>query len=423
MGYMSDKFIIQGQAKLEGVINISGAKNSAGPILAATLLTKESCIVDNLPLVKDILNSIEILKSMGAEVEWLGEKKIRITAANVSPEKIAISLIGKSRVSVLLIGALLARFNEFKFTPPGGDRIGLRPITTHLDALGKLGAKVTRENSDYCFDGSNLKGEKIILKEFSVTATETLMIAAAGINGITVIKSAAAEPHVRALGEMLIKMGAEISGLGTHTITIKGSENLKGGEFSVLSDHIEAGTYFAIGAITPGTLELRNIISNDLDIFLEKMKDLNVRFEIGKDSLRVHYSPDLKPARIQTLPWPGFTTDVLPLIVPLLTQAQGKSLIHDPLYENRLSYVQELRKMGADIEIVDPHRAIVFGKTDLTGIEISSWDIRAGASLVVAGLIAKGETVVKDAYQIDRGYERMDQKLQNVGAKIKRVTE
>ena len=166
MGYMSDKFIIQGQAKLEGVINISGAKNSAGPILAATLLTKESCIVDNLPLVKDILNSIEILKSMGAEVEWLGEKKIRITAANVSPEKIAISLIGKSRVSVLLIGALLARFNEFKFTPPGGDRIGLRPITTHLDALGKLGAKVTRENSDYCFDGSNLKGEKIILKEF-----------------------------------------------------------------------------------------------------------------------------------------------------------------------------------------------------------------------------------------------------------------
>jgi len=419
----AESFVIQGQKSLDGVVEVSGAKNSAGPLLAASLLTEQACVIDNLPLVKDVFGQIEILKSMGVEIEWLGERKIKIRAGKgVSPEKIALSLIGKSRVSVLLIGALIARFDEFKFAPPGGDKIGLRPITTHIEALEKLGARVEKQNEFYHFSGQGLRGGEIVLKEFSVTATETLMMAAAGTEGRTVIKCAAAEPHVRHLGEMLNKMGAKIKGLGTHTLEIEGKKNLKGVEHNVLSGHIEAETFFIIGAMTPGAIEIKNIVMSDLDIFLAKMDEVGVLFEKGDNSLKVEFSPKLRSARFQSLPWPGFPTDILPIVVPLLTQAQGKSLIHDPLYENRLNYVHELRKMGADIEIVDPHRALIFGPTPLSGIEISSWDIRAGAALVVAGLMAQGKTIVKNAYQIDRGYEKMDEKLRKLGAEIKRVS-
>lgn len=404
------------------MVNISGAKNSAGPILAAALLSKQASIIDNLPLIEDIFNLIEILESMGVEIEWLGDKKIKIQVGkDFSPQRIALSLIGKSRVSVLLIGALLVRFEQFKFARPGGDKIGLRPITTHLEALKKLGVRVSRKNDFYCFDSQDLRGGEVVLREFSVTATETLMMAAAGTKGKTIIKGAATEPHVRHLGEMLNKMGARIKGLGNHILEIEGTNELNGVEHDVLSDHIEAETYFVIGAVTPGMVEIRNIVLEDLWNFLAKMEEIGVRFEKGEDWLRVDYSPELKPTRFQSLPWPGFPTDILPIVVPLMTQAQGKTLIHDPLYENRLNYVHELRKMGADIEIVDPHRALIFGKTPLRGIEISSWDIRAGASLVVAGLMAEGETVINNIYQIDRGYEKMEEKLMAIGAEIKRI--
>lgn len=405
---------------MEGEVGISGAKNSAGPVLAATLLTEETCRIGNLPRVEDVFNLLAIMESLGAEVEWTGEHEVRIKAEDLNPEEMDLSLVGKSRVSVLLIAPLLIRCGDFRFAPVGGDKIGVRPITTHLKALEKLGLEVEKREGRYRFDGTRLSSDKVVLREFSVTASEVLMTAAAGLPGTTVIKTAAAEPHVRHLGEMLREMGAEVRGAGTHEVKIKGKKDLGGVEFEVLSDHVEAATFFLAAALTPGQVKLRDVNLSDLDFFLAKMRDVGVRFKKGEGVLVVGHSKDLSPSDFQALPWPGFPTDILPIVVPLLTQAEGKSMIHDPLYENRLNYVQELRKMGGDIEIVGPHRAIVFGKTPLSGIEISSWDIRAGASLVVAGLGAQGETIINDVYQIDRGYEDFDGKLRSLGAEIER---
>jgi len=419
---VEEVFIIKGQQPLEGEVEISGYKNAAGPILAATLLAEQECVIGNLPLVKDILLMIDILKEIGSEIEWLGSRTIKIRNKNIDPSKIDFEKIKKARVSVLLIGPLLARFGVFKISRPGGDRIGLRPITTHLDAFRKLGAEFEEDGDFYYFKGSKLTPKEIILKEFSVTATENLMMTAALLEGETVIKMAAAEPQVQDLGNFLQKMGVEIEGLGTHTLVIKGKKELKGARHEIVSDPIETATFLVLSALTPGEVIIKKTEKSHLESFLEKTKEIGVNLEeIDDNTLRVNYSRELKPARVQALPFPGFPTDMLPFMVVLLTQAKGKSLIHDPLYENRLNYIHELRKMGADIEIVDPHRAFVFGQTPLRGIEIESWDIRAGASLLIAGLIAKGETVLKNIYQIDRGYEKIEKKLKKLGAKIERV--
>lgn len=418
---MAEKFIIEGKKKLEGIVEIGGAKNDAGPVIAATLLTQEPCIIENLPLVEDVFCLLDILKGMGANIKWQGEKTVRIENKNIDPEKIDPDLVGKTRVSVLLIAPLLSRFEEFKISRTGGDRIGLRPITAHLKALEELGVEVEKENQFYHFKRNNLKANEVVLREFSVTATENLMMMAASIEGKTTIKGAAAEPHVQDLGTMLKDMGVEVEGIGTHRIEIKGKKNLKGVHHKIIPDYIEAGTFIVIGAATPGVLKIEKAVPQYLDIFLAKLEDMGVKFEKGNDFVRVDFSPDLRPINFQALPYPGFPTDLLPIVVPLLTQAEGKSLIHDPLYENRLNFIHELRKMGADIEIVDPHRAFIFGKTELSGIKISSWDIRAGASLVVAALIAKGKTTIENIYQVNRGYEKIDEKLQKLGADIKRI--
>lgn len=421
---MAERFIIEGGNPLAGEIEVRGSKNAAGPILAATLLTDKECLIDNLPLIEDIFTLIEILKSMGVEIKEQGERKIKIKAGSgVNPAKMDFDKISKIRISVLLIGSLLPRFKSFKIAKPGGDRIGLRPISTHLEALKKLGANIEEKGNFYEIEAKNLQGKEIILKEFSVTATENLMMAAALARGKTIIKGAAAEPHIQDLGEFLKKMGVKIEGLGTHTIEIEGVEKLAGASHKIIPDPIEAGTLILASAITPGRVKIKNIIFDHLDIFLDKLKEIGVNFEKDSHSINVDYSPNLKPAKVQALPYPGFPTDLLPPLVPLLTQAEGKSLIHDPLYENRLNFIQELRKMGADIEIVDPHRAIIFGKTPLIGQKIESWDIRAGASLIIAGLLAQGQTIIENIYQIDRGYEKIEERLQKLGANIKRIKE
>ena len=419
----SEKFIIQGGKKLEGEVAISGYKNAAGACLSAALLTKEECIIDNLPRVEDVFSLLNIFEKIGAEFSWIGEKKIKIKAGpNLDPEKLDPVLVGKSRVSVLMIGSLLSRFKDFKISRPGGDRIGLRPISTHLKALGKLGVQVLPEGEDYHFQRNSLRGAEVILDEFSVTATEDLVMAAVVSKGKTIIKGAAAEPQIQDLGKMLKGMGAKIEGLGNHTIFVDGVAELKGVSHKIMPDPLETGTFVIAGAITPGEILIKNCDPSHLDIFLAKLEEIGVNFEKGPDFIKVDFSPRLISARIQALPYPGFPTDLLPVVLPLLTQAEGKSLIHDPLYENRLNFTQELRKMGADIEVVDPHRAFVFGKTPLSGLKIESWDIRAGASLIIAGLIAKGQTTIESIYQIDRGYEKIEEKLQKIGADIKRVT-
>jgi len=305
--------------------------------------------------------------------------------------------------------------------PPGGDRIGLRPISVQLNALEKLGAKIEKRDNVYEVSREKLTGKEIVLEEFSVTATEAIMLAAVLAEGKTVIKGAAAEPQIQDLGQMLLKMGAKIEGFGTHVIKIEGVEKLHGCTHSVIPDPIEAGTFIIIGALTPGKVKVTGVNLSHLDLFLAKLEEMGVNIEKGEDYVLVSHSPNLNSVKVQALPYPGFPTDLLPIIIPLLIMAQGKSLVHDPLYENRFNYIQELKKMGADIEMVDPHRTFVFGPTKLSGANIDSWDIRAGACLVIAALLAEGKTTIENVFQIDRGYEKIEERLQKLGADIKRI--
>ncbi len=416
------KFIIRGGKKLNGSVEIGGYKNAAGAVLAATLLTDKECIIDNLPLVEDVLNLIKVLESIGAEVSWLGERKIKIRAGGkVDPEKMDYGLINKMRVSVLLIGPFLARFKYFKIPHPGGDKIGAKSIETHLEALKMLGAEIKSGNNFYEFSAKNLKNREIVLREFSVTATENLLMAAGLIPGKTIIKIAAAEPQAQDTASILKKMGAEITGVGSHTIEITGKKSLSGAIHSVIPDPLEAGTFIIAAAAMGGKVEIKNVIVEHLLLFLEKLKDIGVNLEIKTNSIVVNPSKNLKAVKIQALPYPGFPTDLQPPTAVLLTQAKGRSLIHDPLFEARFGYAEELKKMGANIEIIDPHRAFVLGPTKLKGAKIASSDIRAGAALVIAALIAEGETEISDIHQIDRGYEKIEEKLQKLGAEIKRV--
>jgi UDP-N-acetylglucosamine 1-carboxyvinyltransferase len=419
---MSKKFLVKGGIPLFGEVKISGYKNSAGAVLAAALLSDQASVIYELPKCLDILNEIEILKKIGVETTWINERKIKIFPKSVNPEKIPFDLFGKMRISVLLIPPLLHRFKKIKIPHPGGDKIGLRPITTHLEAFEEFGIKVKERGGFYYFEApKKLKGKRIVLREFSVTATENLMMLASKAEGKTKIEIAAAEPQVQDLGRFLEKMGVKIKGLGTHTIEIEGRKKLKGAEFKISPDLIEAATFFVAFAITRGEGEIKNVNPEHLSIFLKKMKEIGVNFEVKNKEIFVKKSRNLKATKIQVLPYPGFLTDLQPLASVLLTQAEGKSLIHEPLYENRFQYLHELRKMGADIEITDPHRAIIFGKTQLIGNKINSTDIRSGAALVLAALAAKGESVIEGIEQIDRGYENFDGKLRKLGAKIERV--
>jgi len=419
---MIQKFLIKGGVPLNGEVEISGYKNSAGAILSAALLTEEPCVIENLPLCSDVLDQIEIIKQMGGKVEWLEKRKIRLDAKNLDPQKIPYALFEKMRVSALLIGPLVARFSSFKVPHPGGDKIGLRPISIHLEALKQFGVKIWEENGFYYFEvPPKIEGIRIVLREFSVTATETVMMVAACAAGKTTIEIAAAEPQVQDIGLMLQNMGAHVEGLGTHTITIEGGNKLSGTKHSVCPDLLEAGTFFIAFALTGGQGRIKNINPEHLIYFFERMRDIGVNFEVDDREIIVRPSDNFKATKIQVLPYPGFPTDLQPQTAVLLTQAQGKSLIHEPLYENRFQHLQQLRKMGADIEITDPHRALIFGKTELTGTKVDASDIRAGAAMILAGLAARGETIVDNIFHIERGYEKFDEKLRALGAHIDRI--
>jgi UDP-N-acetylglucosamine 1-carboxyvinyltransferase len=423
-----DKFKITGGIKLSGEVEISGYKNSAGAILAAVLLSEEPSVIDNLPQVTDVKDQIEILKQMGAEAEWLTGRKVRISPKNLNPEKIPQALFEKMRVSVLLVGPLLARFKKIKIPHPGGDKIGLRPIYTHLEALEELGVKVTEEDNFYILESpEKLENKSIVLREFSVTATEILMMAAALSESTIKIQIAADEPQVQDLENFLNKMGAEIKRTESHTILVTGKNKLKGAEYKICPDLLEAGTFLIALALTGGEGKIKNVNSDHMTMFLNMMKIIGVNFDILKsgvenlEDIMVKPSDNFKSTIIQALPYPGFPTDLQPQTSVLLTQAKGKSLIHEPLYENRFQHLQELRKMGADIEITDPHRALIFGKTELIGNKLNASDIRSGAALILAGLAAKGETIIENISQIERGHEKIEEKLKALGAKIEKI--
>jgi len=420
---MEEKFVIQGGNPLKGEVEIRGAKNAAFPILVASLLTKETCVIDNLPLIEDVFKMIKIMEQMGAKISWVGKRKIEINTAKIKPTKIPFGLVGCFRGSILLLGGLLSRFNKVKIPSPGGCIIGSRPIDTHLDAFKQAGIKISLEGRFYNFakKNNNEKPLEIVLKEISVTATENVLLFASSRSKKTIVKIADQDYQVQDLIKVLEKMGVEIKQAGIRKLEITGKKRLKGFKHTLMYDPIEAGTFIIAALATRGRITIKNAELEFLSLFLKRLKDFGANLKIiDSKTIKVLPSKKLKIDKIQSLPYPGIHSDLQPELGILATQTKGPTMIQDPLFEGRLRYLNELNKMGADIIFCDPHRAIVYGPSQLQGIEMPSLDLRAGAAIIIAGLIAKGTTVINNIYQIDRGYEKIEERLQKLGADIKR---
>lgn len=413
------KILIEGGHALDGEIAVPGAKNAALPIIAAGLLTSEPLELKNVPAISDVDKMMSLLRSLGAVVERCG-RTVRIEAKNLTPRGLDKLLVKGMRASVLMFGPLLARWGEVELAEPGGCIIGNRPLTAHLQALTQLGAEVSTIHDSYKLACKKLMGTRVVLPEFSVTATENLLMAASLAQGVTTIELAAAEPHVQDLCNFLLKLGAKIKGVGTHQLIIEGVKELHGASHEIIPDMIEVGTWAVLGAVGRGQIAISPVVLEQLDSVLYKLKEIGVDFTIKGSTMMVRASRQLKPFRLQALPYPGFPTDLQAPFAVLATQASGTSLIHDPLYEGRMNHISELIKMGANALMADPHRVIINGPTPLYGREIRSFDLRAGATLIIAGLIAEGETIINDVEIIDRGYENLVDRLAALGARVKR---
>ncbi|MGI6296999.1 MAG: UDP-N-acetylglucosamine 1-carboxyvinyltransferase [Minisyncoccales bacterium] len=418
-----EKFVIYGKEKLKGELEVAGAKNATFSVLAATILTKEDCIIDNIPLIEDVLRMIEILESMGAETEWINKRKIRINTKSIDPRKVDQRKVLRLRGSVLLFGALLARFSEVTLPKPGGCVIGVRPVDTHLNAFSDLGMEIKEREKEITIKRHKKEIKKtVILDEISVTTTENILLFSSLNEGTIIIKMADMDYPSMELVKVLEKMGAEIK-TSFHEFKVTGKKELKGFEHKIMYDPVEAGTYIILGAVTKGDIIIKNVELDYLYFPLKLLKKVGITIKYDKnlEAIKVFPSENIRINKIQSLPFPGLPSDLLPLFGVLASQAEGATVIHDPLYDGRLEYLKGLRKMGVDIFFSDPHRAIVSGPSALYGADLGSFDLRAGASLIIAGLIAEGKTVIKDIYQVDRGYESIDKKLKNIGANIKRV--
>ncbi|MTI46245.1 UDP-N-acetylglucosamine 1-carboxyvinyltransferase [Sporosalibacterium faouarense] len=417
-----DKFIIEGGAKLKGKVNVSGFKNAALPIIPATLLAGDKCIIENLPLIKDVNIYKEIMASLGADVSLDDKGTMEIDTSKIK-ECIATSdLAGRIRGSYYLLGAALGRFKEAEVSYPGGCNIGNRPIDQHIKGFEALGAKVDIDHGIIKCKAEKLIGTKIYLDVVSVGATINIMLAAVLAEGKTVIENAAKEPHIVDVANFLNAMGADIRGAGTDVIRINGVEELKGCTYSIIPDQIEAGTYMIAAAITGGDVIIDNVIPTHLESVTAKLKEMDIIVEEYGDSIRVSAPNPLKSINVKTLPHPGFPTDLQQPMSVLLSHAEGTSIVTESVSESRFKYIDELKRMGANIK-VDGRTAVIEGIGKLSGAKVSATDLRAGAALIVAGLAADGTTEVENAQHIDRGYEKIDNKLLNLGAKIKKVQE
>lgn len=417
---------------MSGTIAVGGAKNAATPILAATLLTNETSVIENVPQLEDIFRMINLLEGMSVDVKWLGKNKIEINPSKIDPSKIKDDIVCQMRSSILLWGALAGRRFNFKTPRPGGCVIGARILEPHLEALRQFGVNLSRRGKYFCFDAKSLRGSEITLDESSVTATENAVLAAVLAKGKSTIYCVAQEPYVQDLCHFLNKMGAKISGIGGSILKIDGVDNLHGVKYSLIPDPIEMGTFISLIAASKGSGRILNVVPEFIKLELQKFLNagINLKFENFNKKSWGYSQGDLvilKVARIKAvaklhnMPYPGFAADNLPPFAILMTQAEGESLIHDWMYEGRMNYLKELKKMGAHVKILNRHEAIVTGPAKLHGMKISSYDLRAGASLIIAALIAKGQSEIKDVYQIDRGYEKIEERLQQLGAKIKRI--
>ena len=415
------KFIINGGKKLKGEIAVGGAKNLALKALAASFLFKQEIVINNIPDIEDIKQMLEIIKDLGAKVEKNDNHQYKISTKNVSKTTLSPILTPKLRASIVLIGPMLARFGEAMLPYPGGCVIGMRPIDIFIDGFKTLGVEVEENKNGFFFKTKKLKGAKFVFPIISVTATETLMMAATLAKGKTTLINAACEPEISTLADYLNSCGAKISGAGTSTIIIEGVNKLSANVFNIIPDRIEAGTFAIMAATTKSDLIIKNCNPMHLEVPLLMLKKVGVNFIIGNNNINVLPSKNLKAINLVTHEYPGFITDLQAPFTVLLTQVQGMSLVHETIYEGRLFYIDKLNKMGANIILCDPHRAIINGPTKLYGKKVESPDIRAGMAMVIASLVAEGKTEIDNIYQIDRGYEKIEERLQNLGVKIERV--
>lgn len=415
-----DKYIIKGGKKLSGTVKVSGSKNAALPIICAALLTSQKIVLKNVPDIADIHSLIEILGELNCKVDFSGNK-LTIDSKNMKNKYIDSGRVCRMRASALLLGPLLARFKNAKMVFPGGCVLGKRPMDAHLHALSAFDAKVITAKENIHIKTNGLKGADLVMSEISVTATENAIMAAVLAKGNSTIRLAAAEPHVQDLCHFLNKMGAKIKGIGSHQLQITGVKKLKGIEYSITGDYLEAGTFVIAAAITNGNVEIKGINPDHLDSFWQKLTQVGVNFELKENSIKVSQHKKLKAVKkLQTAVYPSFPTDLQAPFAVLLTQADGVSKIHETLFEGRLNYLFELEKMGAKFEILNPHQAIIIGPRKLRSASISSWDIRAGAAVVLAALAGKGTSEVTNIGYIDRGYEKFEHKLRSLGADIER---
>lgn len=419
-----DKLIIKGGIPLSGEIRISGAKNAALPILIASLLTEKPVNISNIPHLNDVTTTMKLLGGMGVELTLGENMSMCINPGHLNNLVAPYELVKTMRASILVLGPLLSRYGKAEVSLPGGCAIGARPVDIHLKGMQAMGADLVVEHG-YIKASSKgrLKGANLVLNIASVTGTENLMMAASLADGITTIKNAAREPEVTDLANFLNTLGAKISGAGTDTLTIEGVENLSGGEYRILPDRIEAGTYLVAAALTRGKIKLKSIWPETLDALLEKLREAGANIICGKDWITLDMQGrQPKAVSLHTAPYPGFPTDMQAQMVAMNAVSEGQSTVTEAIFENRFMHVQEMLRMGADIKL-EGNTIICNGKEMLDGAQVMATDLRASASLVLAGLMARGETLVDRIYHIDRGYECIEEKLSQLGAQIKRFSE
>ncbi len=417
-----DKFVINGGTPLRGEVTISGAKNAAVAIVAATILSDEPCILENVPEISDISICIKILYEMGAGIRIIDKNTIRIDTRGIYDPVVPYELARSMRASSYFLGTLLGRFHKADVPMPGGCDLGDRPIDQHLKAFNALGASHSIDGGVVSLKADHLLGNQIYFDFNTVGGTINAIFAAVKADGLTVIENAAKEPHIVDLANFLNSMGADIMGAGTDVIKIRGVKKLKGVTYAIIPDQIEAGTYMVAAAATKGDVLIKNVIPKHLESITAKLRKVGVTVEEFDESVHVFVEGPLMKTTLKTLPHPGFPTDMQPQFSTLLTIANGTSIVTDDIFDNRFRYVSELRRMGAEIT-VDGTTAVISGVPSLTGAAVRASDLRAGAALVIAGMAATGTTVIENIYHIERGYENIDDKLKGLGADIKRVTD
>jgi UDP-N-acetylglucosamine 1-carboxyvinyltransferase len=422
------KFVVEGGRPLNGTIRPAGNKNAALPIIAATLLTDEDVVLENVPNIRDVRTLLELVGVLGAEVEWLDDNRVRVRAAEVGVNELDAAMAARIRASILLAGPMLARVGRMMLPPPGGDVIGRRRVDTHFLALSKLGA-VVKADRGFMIETNGLSGADIFLDEPSVTATENAVMAAVLAKGHTRLRNAAAEPHVQDLCHMLNGLGAQVSGIGTGILEVDGVERLHGGSFHISSDHIEVGSFIGLAAVTGGEILIEDAAVEHLDSTLLAFDRMGIRCDVRGCDLFV--AADQERAirmdlgghipKVDDGPWPAFPADLTSIALVVATQCRGTILIYEKMFESRMFFADKLISMGARIVLCDPHRAVVVGPSRLHAAPVESPDIRAGMALLIAALGAEGESQIYNAGQIERGYERIDDRLRALGAQITRT--